>query len=42
MQPCGPPGVTDRLWTVEDIAAIVEAAELKPSKRGLYKKREVT
>jgi len=23
-------GVTDRLWTVEDIAAIVEAAELKP------------
>jgi hypothetical protein len=26
MQPCGPDGVTDRLWTVVDIAAIVESA----------------
>jgi hypothetical protein len=34
-------GVTDRLWTVEDIAAIVEAAEPKLGKRGPYKKLEV-
>lgn len=32
-------GVTDRLWTVADLAALVEAAELKPSKRAPYKKR---
>ena len=33
-------GVTDRLWSVSDIAALVEAAEPKPAKRGPYKKRE--
>ena len=32
-------GVTDRLWSVEDIATLVEAAEEKPAKRGAYKKR---
>jgi IS1 family transposase len=32
-------GVTDRLWDVNDIAAIVEAADAKPAKRGPYKKR---
>jgi len=31
-------GVTDRLWEVSDIVALLEAAELKPGKRGPYKK----
>jgi len=35
-------GVTDRLWTVADIAALVEAAEPPAGKRGPYKKREAT
>ncbi len=32
-------GVTDRLWSVADIAALVEAAAPKPGRRGSYKKR---
>jgi len=32
-------GVTDRLWSVDDIAALVEVAEPVPAKRGPYKKR---
>lgn len=32
-------GVTDRLWGVGDIVALVEAAETKLGKRGPYKKR---
>jgi hypothetical protein len=32
-------GVTDRLWEVSDIVALLEAAEPKPGKRGPYKKR---
>jgi hypothetical protein len=35
-------GVTDRLWSVEDIAALVEAAVPKPGPRGLYKKLATT
>ena len=31
-------GVADRLWEIEDIAKLVEAAEAKPGKRGPYKK----
>ena len=31
--------VTDRLWSMEDIAALVEAAAPKPGPRGPYKKR---
>ena len=31
-------GVSDRLWEIEDIAMLVEAAEAKPGKRGLYRK----
>ncbi|MGB7088913.1 MAG: IS1 family transposase [Methylovirgula sp.] len=31
--------VTDRLWGIEDIVALVEAEEVKPSKRGPYKQR---
>jgi len=32
-------GVSDRLWEMSDIVALVEAAEPKPGKRGPYKKR---
>jgi hypothetical protein len=32
-------GITDKLWSVEDIVAVVEASEPKPGKRGPYKKR---
>jgi IS1 family transposase len=34
-------GVTERLWEVADIAALIEAEEMKatPAKRGSYKKR---
>ena len=31
-------GISDRLWTMEDLAALVEAADAKPGKRGPYKK----
>jgi hypothetical protein len=31
------PAITDRLWTVEDIVALVEAAEPKPWQGGPYK-----
>jgi len=31
-------GVSDRLWEVSDIVALLEAAEAKPAKRGPYKK----
>ncbi len=32
-------GVTDTLWEIEDIARLVEDAEVEPGKRGPYKKR---
>ena len=32
-------GVTDRLWDMKDIVALIDAAAPKPGKRGLYKKR---
>ncbi len=32
-------GVTDRLWSVADIAESIETAEEKPGKRGPYRKR---
>jgi hypothetical protein len=32
-------GVSDRLWEVSDIVALLEATEAKPDKRGSYKKR---
>jgi hypothetical protein len=32
-------GVTDKLWSVDDIAVLVDAAAPKPGKRGPYKKR---
>lgn len=33
-------GITDRLWSLEDIAELVEARAPKPGPRGPYKKRE--
>lgn len=38
MTPAMAAGVTDRLWEISDIAALVEAAEGQPKKRGPYKK----
>ncbi len=32
-------GVTNRLWDMSDLVAVVEAAEKKPGKRGPYRKR---
>lgn len=32
-------GVTDKLWTMEDIVALIDAAAPKPGPRGPYKKR---
>ena len=32
-------GVTDRLWEVSDIVALLEASEPKPGKRGPYRKK---
>jgi hypothetical protein len=40
MSPAMAAGVTNRLWEIGDIVALVEAAEPKPAKRGPYKKRE--
>jgi hypothetical protein len=32
-------GVTDHVWDIADIVALVEAAEPTPAKRGPYKRR---
>jgi hypothetical protein len=32
-------GVTDRLWSVQDVVAMAEAAAPKPGKRGPYQKK---
>ena len=32
-------GITEKLWSDEDIDALVETSESKPGKRGPYKKR---
>lgn len=33
-------GVTDRLWSMEDVVALVEAAAEPPKRRGPYKPRQ--
>ena len=40
MSPAMAAGVTDKLWSIEDIAVMVDAAAPKPGRRGPYKKRE--
>lgn len=32
-------GVTDRLWSMEDVVALLDAREAPPAKRGPYKPR---
>lgn len=34
-------GMTDRLWSLEDIAERIEARNERPTKRGPYKKRSI-
>jgi IS1 family transposase len=35
-------GVSDRLWSMEDVVALMDAAEGEPKKRGSYKPRQPT
>jgi IS1 family transposase len=42
MSPAMAAGVSDRLWSMEDIAALVDAAAPKPGRRGTYRKRQAT
>jgi hypothetical protein len=39
LSPAVAAGVTDKLWSMEDVAALVDARAPKPGKRGPYKKR---
>ena len=39
MSPAMAAGVSDWLWSMDDIVALVEAQTTKPGKRGPYKKR---
>ena len=33
-------GVTDRLWSMEDVVALLDAREAPPAKRGPYRPRQ--
>jgi len=39
MSPAIAAGITDRLWSMEDIIAAIDTREAPPKKRGPYKKR---
>jgi len=39
LSPAMAAGVTNRLWNIDDIAALVEARAPRPGKRGPYKRR---
>jgi hypothetical protein len=39
LSPAIPAGFSDTLWSMTDLAEMVDAAMPKPSKRGPYKKR---
>ena len=41
MTPAMAAGVTDRLWEIGDIVALVEANDQKSGRRGPYKKSEI-
>jgi hypothetical protein len=35
-------GISDRLWSMDDIVALMDAAENEPKKRGHYKPRQAS
>jgi hypothetical protein len=40
MSPAMAAGVSDRLWDMADVVALIDAREVAPKKRGPYRKRE--